>query len=285
MRLKDDRELFDWTPLASKLLEERGDHPALPVVVGTPGLLGVVKHGHDPRRVTRWITKEDASLLPLQHIPLVDYVARGPAPRGQGKHEPEERKQISIDLLARAHAALPQVARWDEAYLWVLALPTMPRLEELRLELARMKGRLLLCCPSSEQYRGVLRERQWRTLDNQSLSQRTARYRQGLNKIPRTDPALELSLLAALVAESWITDQEELLELHREAFSDAVDRLLSNPWMADLRDPFKQLVAAPILLCQWQMPAAMHVSSLDAPFLAIEEWKELTGIDTMVPFV
>lgn len=75
-----------------------------------------------------------------------------------------------------------------------------------------------------------------------------------------------ISLLAGLVAETFTTDQEDLHEIHREAFAAAMERLLHPPLLRAIAKDFEVLVGARILVGTWELPAAFHEASLAAPF-------------------
>ena len=89
------------------------------------------------------------------------------------------------------------------------------------------------------------------------------------------DNADAFSLLAALVAETFITDQDELHRLHQDAFYEASNRLLNDPLMVDIRSDFERLVVIPILCGEWALPASFHVSSISAPFITQAEFDEI----------
>lgn len=72
-----------------------------------------------------------------------------------------------------------------------------------------------------------------------------------------------MSLLVALVAESFITDQELMLNIHQDAFNMASENLLANKHFEDIKQDFYKMVTATILTLNWQMPMAI-ISHLSA---------------------
>lgn len=266
----DARGITTWAKLQRKLLEPYGEE----VIVGRlQAILGVVHRGNDPRRLIRRIKEEElAGRVPVG-ANQVRRKASGPkAP----DHEREKNKyfEIPVDLVDAGEKLLPESADWESAYLWTLAYPVLPRLEELRATIAVLKRRMNLLSPSLDQYRAHVSDKSFEALELLSHHERVARYAESLAPLANSPTATSLSLLAALVAESFITDQEVLLDLHRDAFNQGVNNLLADPLMADIAQEFRDWIAITILTTAWEFPAIYHVSSLTEPFVDLDEWEK-----------
>jgi len=42
------------------------------------------------------------------------------------------------------------------------------------------------------------------------------------------------------------------------------------------------MVTARILVMNWQMPTAYHVTSITSPFITMARWEEITGLDDWI---
>ena len=224
-------------------------------------LHGVISDGNDPRLIVRRI--------PLDEL-------RGPVPEGCCVVKRRPSGRASADEGS---------ANWETAYLWRLAMPQLPRLEELRLSISRLKHRLGVCTPSLDEYQSHISHQDFSKLAKLSHSRVTARYRDSLEPLIVAKSADAMSLLAALVAECFITDHELLMNLHRDAFSQAVRHLLADTHMADIEKEFQELIASRVLMMSWEQPTTYHVSSINSPFISMDRWKEITGIQDWVSVV
>ena len=261
-----------WAGLERELLKVYGDSAGQGRL---QGVRGVVKHGNDPRKLVRRIAHNEIGSAPPAGARMVIRGVSGRSAPGEIKPEKSVYWEIPLDLIEAGEKLCPGSARWENAYLWRLAYPELPRLEDIRSTIAELKARLELCSPSLDEYRGLLSEAKFTALSRLSHAQSVKRYALSLKPLATHPTADSLSLLAALVAECYVTDQEVLLQLHRDAFHKAVESLLSHPLMADIAAPFRNRISLPILAGLWQSPAAYHVSSLTEPFIPFETWAKL----------
>lgn len=274
----------DWLSLAQKLQDALPHGGSLPQGAALPGLMGVVREGNDPRQVVRRIPREDfAGSLPegLSSKP------RTPSGRATGRDASEGKidyVQVPLDLWVAAKAIFPAMSSWATAYLWILARPEIPSLEELHMAFALLMRELDVYNPAQEEYRPFLRDKDYDQLARLPERARVQRYADSLALLARMQAPAALSLLGVLVAESFLTDQDLLLDLHRDAFSDCAERLLADPWMADIRDKFERLVSARVLACTWSLPSMRRSASIRAPFVTMDAWKRLKGIDEFIWF-
>ncbi|TWI05726.1 hypothetical protein IP93_03015 [Lysobacter ruishenii] len=239
------------------------------------GVRGVVKHGNDPRRLVRRIAQSELGSAPPAGAKQVVRGVSGRSAPGETKPEKSVYWEIPIDLVEAGEKLCPGSASWENAYLWRLAYPALPSLEDIRSKIAELKARLELCSPSLDEYRGLLPEAKFAALSRLSHAQLVKRYVLSLKPLAKHPTADSLSLLAALVAECYVTDQEVLLQLHRDAFHKAVEILLLHPLMADIAAPFRDWISLPVLTGAWQFPAVYHVSSLMEPFIPFEAWAKM----------
>jgi len=73
-----------------------------------------------------------------------------------------------------------------------------------------------------------------------------------------------------------------MMDIHREAFKLASELLLADEHFKDVEQDFNGMVTARVLSMSWQMPAAYHVSAISSPFITMERWKEITGLDDWI---
>ena len=183
--------------------------------------------------------------------------------------------EIPVDLVAAADKLRPGSSDWENAYLWRLALPVLPRLEDLRSAIANLKREIGLVSPSLDEYRYHLPSDEFEAIAHRSHQEQVARYVSAMEPLTSCPTANALSLLGALVAESYITDQDMLLNLHRDAFYRGIKNLLADSLMTDIAEEFEREVAFTILTAMWQFPAIYHVSSLNEPFLSSKAWETI----------
>lgn len=267
----DSRGVSTWAKLQRALLAEY-DQDA--TIGRLQGILGVVHRGNDPRRLLRRIKEDELKGRVPVGASEVRRKASGPIAPDQ-KRDRHKYFEIRTNLVAAGEKLCPGSADWENAYLWILAYPVLPRLEELRATIAVIKRRMNLLSPSLDQYRSHVSQDHFNALSRLSDQERRARYVESLAPLANNPTANSLSLLAALVAESFITDHEVLLDLHRDAFRLGVDNLLADPLMADITQEFEDWIAATILTTAWQLPAVYHVSSLTEPFMPIDAWEKI----------
>ena len=265
------RGITTWAGLERKLLEA---YDSAAMIGRLQGILGVVHRGNDPRRLVRRIREDDLG----EHVPAG---AKQKARMASGRKPPDGAREeysyweIPIDLVDAGEKQCPGSSQWEDAYLWALAYPVLPRLEELRATISDIKLRMDILSPSLDQYRSHLPDVEFEVLAQLSHQEQVDRYEASLAPLANTPTANSLSLLAALVAESFITDQDVLLELHRHAFNQGVEKLLTDPLMEDIAQEFHDWVALTVLTTAWRLPATYHVSALSEPFVPLESWEKI----------
>ena len=270
-----------WSSLASALFSD------LPVEAMKRGNLqavtGIVQAGTDPTRLVRRVDPVELDGPALEAIAAqpgakrVDRCRSG-TPKGSKGASPRETvtyQQITLDLVAQGERLAPGSADWMSAGFWALAGPALPRLEDLRQGLSALKQRLGLCTPHLEEMLPHLL-----SIDQVQRARRTedewkAAYWGSLVPIANQVGPDSLSLLAGLVAETFMTDQSTLHNLHRRAFAVAMEQLLAQPLMAELAPAFRALVGHRILVGSWELPATFHVSSLTAPFMSTQSFERM----------
>jgi len=259
-----------WAALERELLRFHGE-------VATQGRLqairGVVKNGNDPRRLVRRIACDQMEGTP----PLIaEMVSRKPSGRASiGEKGTGESKywQIPVDLVEAGEALCPGSSRWENAALWELATPVLPSLEQIRSTVAELMYRMDLHTPSLDDYRELLPQKKFAAVSSLTRAQVIKRYAISLQLIAKHPSADALSLLALLVADSFLSDEQSLLELHCAAFHRAVEQFLSNPLMADIQDEFRSWISVPILTTQWvESGKEFHTPSITEPFVTLDMW-------------
>lgn len=273
----------NWASLERALLMQHGTARTCMKVMGRPQtLIGVAQNGIDPRGMRR-VPVAELGRNVLETIALASAVdgtlhtaARlpsGPVGKGDPAKAPKDYIEFEVDLVECGEQLCPGSSEWAKDHLlWTLASPFLPPLDAIREELARLKWSLRMCTPSPQQRQALT--------DETELSPEAAasRYSASLDPLSQRVDVRVLSLLAGLIAESHMVDDETLLSIHKEHFLKAVDLLLEHKWMEDLRRPFERLVRNRFLLCSWESPALQHRGSIHAPYIALAEWERRTGI-------
>lgn len=270
-----------WTPLAGAIF------PELQCLKkhNLQALSFVRDAGIDPATVIRRIEKFDLECDPDPTVlaaclamPDAKWVTRRPSGRlaaGEDTKLVTEYLEIKTNLVELGELIAPGSSDWETAGFWRLAQPRPPQLDTLREAIFELKGRLGLCAPNREQRYSHLSRDALNDLNEADFANHAAIYRSSLTPIVESGKADAISLLAALVAETFITDQAVLHAIHRDAFDEACNILLKDPLMMDINSDFKRLVAMPILCGSWEMPVHFHVSSLNAPFMSCSDFEEL----------
>ena len=237
-----------WAALERELLRVHGE-------VATQGRLqairGVVKNGNDPRRLVRRIACDQMGGTPPLIAEMVSRKPSGRASIGEKGTGKSKYWQIPVDLVEAGEALCPGSSRWENAALWGLATPVLPPLEQIRSTMAELMYRMDLHTPSLDDYRELLPQKKFAAVSSLTKAQVIKRYATSLKLIAKHPAADALSLLALLVADSFLSDEQPLLELHCAAFHRAVEQFLSNPLMADIQDEFRSWISSPILNTHW----------------------------------
>lgn len=251
------------------------------------GILGVVRYGNDPRRIMRRIRDDDLEGKIPTGAKQVRRTASGRKPP-DGRRKKHLYWEVPIDLVAAGENLCPWSSKWEWAYLWTLTYPQLPRLEDIRSTITELKHNVGLVSPTVDMYRGYLSDDEFNAISRRSPQEQEGHYVDSMNSLVTNPTADSLSLLAALVAESYITDQHQLLNLHRDAFFEGVNNLLANPHMADIAKEFMNGAANTILGTKWRFPGTYHVSSLSEPFITLEKWEAIVrenSLGMLIPLV
>ena len=268
-----------WTGLYRELLKPFGESA---LKGRLQGIMGVVNDGNDPRELVRRVSALDLEWTFPKDTTLVDRLKSGrpdpEVPHGQSIQYME----IPIDLVEAGEQLCPGSSYWESAFIWTLSQPVLPRLEEIRVAISYLKARLNLCSPTMDEYSAHLDPKEYGALSRLSQSDMRRRYTASLEPLAKAASADSLSLLAALVAESFVVDQHELLKLHKEYFSLGVEILLAHRLMTDVSKEFREWGSDRILATGWRQPAAYHVSSMSAPLIPKAQWEEITGETNLV---
>ena len=278
--------ISSWAQLAKALKETDSRLKDLPEDALLPGLWGVASKGNNPQKVIRRIPESDSDKAAWEKLKSTfETVERQPSGRSPNVGEKEKSVkyvEIPIDLIKCAVLLYKDFPAWEQAYFWRLADAELPRLEELRLTISQLLNQLNFCTPSPEERAAYLPAGKVNALDELSEREWSDRYATSLEPVIAMTTPASLSLLAALATESFITDNDVLLHIHRDAFWRSARHLLADPALVDIREEFETLVMMRILLGNWTFPAAFHVSSVRAPLMPMDVWKELTGVDAWV---
>ena len=237
-------------------------------------------YGHHTRLIQTYLRTRKGNWNSTTEIASFVWLKSGI--EGEMSGEFRTKMRHTLKRLAQAGRLYPEFPAWERAYLWQLANPKLPRLEQLRLVIASMLSQLGIYTPSPEEYEAYFPAEDTAVLEGLSDQQWCERYAVSMQPIIEIVTPTSLSLLAALATESFIVDNEMLLQIHREGFWRSAQQIISDPSMADIQTDFEAIVMARILLGSWSLPAAFHVSSIKAPFVHMADWKKITGIDQWV---
>ena len=246
--------LDDWDELAKSGHEKR--------------IQGVYDNGNDPHKLIRRIPVDVPTDTDLQDV--ISRKRSGPSVKG----EPRVMftyQEVPLNLVERAENLCPGSADWESAPLWWLAGPQLPELISLRESMWGLKHRVGLCNPSLGMLRSYFHPRDYQRIKTSSLEERRQRYSNSLSLLSLAPTAAKMSLLAALVVDSYLVEDMDLLPVHQHHFSIGVDRLLAHEFMADIATEFRELVQSRFMALDWEEPAAYHVPFLDEPFMIIEQ--------------
>jgi hypothetical protein len=240
------------------------------------GLVGIANKGADPYQFRIRVPRDEISGALPEGARLVRRVPTGKPIADEPREGPIPYMELTIDLVARGEVLCPGSSAWIDAELWHLARPCLPSLEQVRTLVAALLKRLKLCAPRSHDHDAALNEEVARSR-RQTGSKHVERYRASMKSLVKEITPASVSLLAALTAESFITDNEVLLDIHRDSFVQAVEKIFEEELMADIQPEFVKLIAQRIVGLGWQLPTSQHRSSLKAPIISLDHWKAITG--------
>jgi hypothetical protein len=284
-RLPAERSCGSWTELGRQLM---GISPS--VRAGdddrVQGFLGVVREGRDPRALVRRVPVSEFPEWakhsgPASESPQTRIASRkrsGPLVHGE-RRQSEDYYEVEIDVVARASTILAGTEMWETAFLWPLMQPSLPPLEFVREGIQSSLLELAMCRPTLEEVCSVLPDAKRQALATMPHSALARRYQKSLLPLVEAQSAQALSLLAALCIEAYIVDNDVLLEIHQDAACEAFSRLLSHPFMSDVREDFEREVLYKVLGNSWSEPDLCRASNVKNSMMTVEEWSSMRRAD------
>lgn len=252
-----------WSELERSLLKACGIDGGLG---RAQGIYGVATSGNDPRRLLRRVRADEwVGEIPqearkvVRSIPGRDSGRRGAADARQAMY-----LEFDVDFVAAGETVCPGSSQWMATPLWVLAFQTPPDLFEMRRYIAVLMEELRLTTLAPGQ---VVRAPYGASAPEDAAT----RYANSLGMLVEAPSAHRISLLACLVAESYIVEKEDLLRIHSDYFSRAVELLLSDPLMQDIAADFSALVWNTIVTQHWNCLSYVHRSSIFSPFTRLHD--------------
>lgn len=267
-----------WADLGRSLLDtNKATRKILPAGRRFQGLTGVVNRGNDPRRV---MLRVDVAELPMRPPNGIHQGIRTPSGRKlDGESKAKTRyAEFELNLVELGNTQLPASGLWDDALFWDLCGPHTMGVEEVRYAILKMAQALDLVAPSIIEYRPFVSKRRHRSMTAMSRVRQARVYAHSLRQISANPSAVGMSLLAALVTDSHATGDDELFQVHHEAFRHAAESMyLKYEIPKKLQMAFEKLVVEPMWKMTWRARPIYHVPSIDRPYLTMEEWSRLTG--------
>lgn len=256
------------------------------------GLHGVAAKGDDPRRVVIRVAEGEMEIGVPSWAKAVTRRKSGRKsgddhehdrlPLATGTPQRSGRKfryaELPLDLIELGELVCPGSSKWEVAPLWAFASEYVPGLEEIRLLISKLMQKLDLIAPTIEEHRPYVSASQYEVLAASTNKDKISRYKRSLLLLSERPDAYSTSLLAALVAESFIIDNDVLLDLHRTAFDHAIRQIFADQLMVGVKDQFESIVVSRILGLGWEMPATWHVSSIEAPLIMMDQWRQISKI-------
>ena len=253
-----------WGELEKLLLKECGVDPS--DQGRAQGIYGVVNKGADPRKLIRRIRIDELKTGLPEGAKVVSRNISGHPGSDEGDDRQADYWELNIDLVDAGEKLCPGSSSWMTASIWGLSYRILPDLWRIRINITLLMEVLRVATLSPCE----LRQRPpGDGLDVEQIphEELATRYRRSLELINKNVSANNISLLACLVAESYILEQEDLLEMHVESFSSVVKDLLSNPLMDDISHDFMRLVWSTIVTQDWEAVMYTHKSSISRPFV------------------
>lgn len=251
-----------WTWLASELIWD--GKPGTDEDERFQGLFNVAAKGSDPRRVMRRI-RVSGNASAIKEGQLAKRRPSGCPEKGQEKGESSvDYRELRIDLASRGDVLVAGASRWIDSPLWgMVAARRQPDLEDLRTLIRWLLSLHGLCRLPPAYYARA-------KSDCRDSSTHTSElYRQSLAPLVCNLHPDSICLLSALTLESFIVGNYELLELQREGLCTQVSRLLSDPYMADLKEELLLLVVGKLVNMEWEEAPPFAPVSIDCPLTPI----------------
>ncbi|MBK8122191.1 MAG: hypothetical protein IPK54_01145 [Dokdonella sp.] len=262
---------MSWSALEHLLVQQRHKLP----VESRPnakGLQGVAHSGTSPRRLGWKIPADE------EHLELDDdwtLAVRNPSgPKSKDQTEaPKNYYCLEFDAVELGERLVPGSSRWMDCSLWWLASTRFPPLEDVRYCIEASLEAMGLVRPTVDERRSFIGEEAFHTLVAAPDEEIRESYRQVMAEFTDTLSPDSLSLLAALILESCLTNAPEL-EVHRDLASAAFERWSYLPQFEPLRSSLFSHVFLPLLDRPELLPI---VSPTDVRAVPIrrEDWIEM----------
>lgn len=234
-----------WTALENRLLRLQLGEEFPPNPEAT-SLRSVARCGTNPRRLS-WQLETNAvhaRLLPGLHP--VTRKASGP----RAGSEPRRRRSVfavPFDAVELGERLLPGSSAWLDAPLWWLASARSPPVELVRECVQWALRSIGVVRVSIHERRSLLGEQAYQEALHGSDEVIYAAHEAMLRGMAHHCSPGWLTLVAGLVWESYLTDQDDMLRIHECLASEAFDRWLAVPALAPLRGVLREKVVIPIL--------------------------------------
>ena len=250
-------------------------------------LLGVASLGNDPRKQKRYVPVSDV----LNKEAYADYkiVARrpsGPNPKGENKSQKTvAHYEVPIDLIELIEEKVPGSASWESAFFWdLIDFDKFLSLGVIQRAIADLLHTLKLVRPSAAERRRYIPPAIGERFGLRSIEEEKKRYFEALVPLTRLGCGHSVSLLAALCAESDLTGDYSLLDVHGRALSLAIDNFRSHELMQEMEValiiPSNRIVSG--YRGYFDLPP---YSLLSAPLMSLEDWEKHTGDPSTPPIV
>ena len=240
---------------------------------------GVANEGNDPRRAKRLVPYEQVhDHGRYQGCKIVRRKPSGrPSRDQQGERAEISYYEIPLDLVDAVEELLPGSTSWESAFLWTLVEPDLLPIETIRRHISQLLHKLMLCRPSVEERRRLLAGEDYESTHPVAAEAQAELYRASLLLLTKNVSAQSMSLLCALCAESFLAEDDLLLDLHRDAFVEAIKNFFVGPVLAEAKRAFCELIGRPILTGYWKEPDLPLPSDLSRPLVSLADWESQTG--------
>lgn len=234
-----------WAALENRLLRlQLGEEfPSNPEATS---LRSVARYGTNPRRLS-W--QLEANELHARLLPGLHPITRK-APGRRAGSEPRRTRSVfavPFDAVELGERLLPGSSAWLDAPLWWLAAAHSPPVDLVRECVQWALRTIGVVQVSIHERRSLLGEHAYQEALHASDEVIYAAHEAMLRGMAHQCSPGWLTLVAGLVWESYLTDQDDLLRIHESVASEAFDRWLAVPALASLRDVLREKVVIPIL--------------------------------------
>lgn len=235
----------NWNDLENRLLRQQLGE-CFPKNTEAASLLGISRKGSDPRRLF-W--QLDANDLHVRLLPKLSKKKRTPPGRHADSHRQKARDvlEVAFDAAKLGEQLLPNSAAWLDAPLWWLAASPAPPLEQVRACIRWSLRNMGLVNVPIDQRRPLMGETAYQASLHAPKSEIHSAYESSLRRMAKHYSPGWLSLLSALLWESYLTDESDLLDIHERLAKEAFDFWLALPAIKPLKETLERDVVTPIL--------------------------------------